>query len=115
MELVAVVCPDCGRKIASVDDTEAGPALSSWNKEREHVPPVVRPFTVLPADSPPLATPVSFNDSPDDLPLAFDECPKHGELERPLTLTLGEIRAAVTRARTSGKTARVPARRLDAR
>jgi hypothetical protein len=114
MELVAVICPDCGdRKVASVEETPGGLALRSRFREhrakRGPVPRVVRSVTVLPAsdEDPSYWHGLSFTDSPDDLPLAL-ECPRHGD---GLRLTLGAIRNAASRARTKGKPTRLPAHR----
>ena len=116
--LVSILCPDCGdRTIASVEETENGLALRSVFREhrgsrsarRERPERHVTPVTVVPAtgDDPSYWHGVSFTASPDDLLLAL-ECPKHGTH---LTLTLGEVRNAVPRARTTGEPTRVPAKR----
>jgi hypothetical protein len=107
--MVNIVCPDCGRRIGNVEESEGGlvakarvgssprkevlgaPAVREHKANVGHIPSTDNWVTV-PAVGP--------------IPVAFI-CPEHGYFELPDA----ELRDAVSRARTGHKRIRLPAQR----
>jgi hypothetical protein len=113
MELVAVLCPDCGQNIGSVEETERGLVVKARIRDfpmkqlfgvpelREHKAKTGRRIRPTPRF-------VTLPLAPTGPPTAF-ECPKpkHGYFELPDA----DLRDAALRARAERKRIRLPAHR----